>query len=138
MIDIDFFKLFNDTYGHQKGDEILKLVAQSLKNRVDMSEGFFARYGGEEFFVLLNGKTVEEVVDIAKDLNKVIHKLKIKHQTSTVTNSVTISIGIAHSTSTYPIEKDQLIQKADEVLYHSKEIGRNSVSLYYQNKVIQY
>ncbi|WP_226671083.1 diguanylate cyclase [Metabacillus litoralis] len=137
MIDIDCFKLFNDTYGHQKGDEVLKLVAQALKNRVEMVEGFFARYGGEEFFVLLNGKTVEEVVDLAKELNGVIHKLKIQHHTSTVTDSVTISIGIAHSTSTYFIEKDQLIQKADEALYQSKEMGRNSITLFYQNKVIQ-
>lgn len=135
MIDIDCFKLFNDTYGHQKGDEVLKLVAQSLKNRLDIVGGFFARYGGEEFFALLDGKSVEEAVDIAKDMNDVIHKLKIQHKTSTVTDTVTISIGIAHSTSANLVEKEQLISKADEALYHSKQIGRDSISLFYQNEI---
>lgn len=135
MIDIDCFKLFNDTYGHQKGDEVLKLVAQSLKNRLDMVGGFFARYGGEEFFALLEGKSVEEAVDIAKDMNDVIHKLKIQHKTSTVTDTVTISIGIAHSTSANLVEKEQLISKADEALYRSKQIGRDSISLFYQNEI---
>lgn len=135
MIDIDCFKLFNDTYGHQKGDEVLKLVAQSLKNRLDMVGGFFARYGGEEFFALLDGKSVEEAVDIAKDMNDVIHKLKIQHKTSTVTDTVTISIGIAHSTSANLVEKEQLISKADEALYRSKQIGRDSISLFYQNEI---
>lgn len=135
MIDIDCFKLFNDTYGHQKGDEVLKLVAQSLKNRLDMVGGFFARYGGEEFFALLDGKSVEEAVDIAKDMNHVIHKLKIQHKTSTVADTITISIGIAHSTSANLVEKEQLISKADEALYRSKQIGRDSISLFYQNEI---
>ena len=100
-----------------------------------MVGGFFARYGGEEFFALLDGKSVEEAVDIAKDMNDVIHKLKIQHKTSTVTDTVTISIGIAHSTSANLVEKEQLISKADEALYHSKQIGRDSISLFYQNEI---
>ena len=68
-------------------------------------------------------------------MNHVIHKLKIQHKTSTVADTITISIGIAHSTSANLVEKEQLISKADEALYRSKQIGRDSISLFYQNEI---
>lgn len=130
MIDIDCFKLFNDTYGHQLGDNALKAVAGALQSETEKSDGFLARYGGEEFFVLFEGKSYDEGVKIAKSLNLFIFDLNIKHATSTVSDRVTISIGIAQLMVSEEINPEELLKRADKALYGSKEAGRNTVSYY--------
>ncbi|MBN1356241.1 diguanylate cyclase [bacterium] len=123
MADIDHFKKFNDTYGHQAGDEILKGVARLLKEEAREVDPV-ARYGGEEFVVLLLGCDVKTACRIAERIRKACAKKQFAIRNRTV--SVTLSIGIA----SYPAQGDQseqLIAAADKALYRAKEAGRNRV-----------
>ncbi|WP_261180002.1 diguanylate cyclase [Anaerobacillus sp. CMMVII] len=127
MIDIDCFKLYNDRYGHQQGDECLKQVALTLKSTINRQSDFVARYGGEEFSVILSGTDEEGAILVAERLRKTIERLTIPHQASTVSTVVTISLGVA---TDIPIKEtcyQDLINKADQALYLAKENGRNRV-----------
>lgn len=129
MTDIDHFKKFNDTYGHQTGDMVLAMVSKVLlkntrKNRV--RNDIAGRYGGEEFVVLLPDTDKEEAMESAERIRKEIKKMILK-STKGETLSVTISIGVFSSEDSN-IEPKELIEKADKALYNSKETGRNKVS----------
>ncbi|MDR0305083.1 MAG: diguanylate cyclase [Chitinispirillales bacterium] len=126
MIDVDKFKTFNDTYGHQHGDVVLQTVAKILTHTLKRSGDFAARYGGEEFSVLLPNTDIDGVTDIAEQIRKAIEKESIPCKDGSITN-VTISIGV-HSLE--PSQNDtiqSLIAKADEALYAAKNTGRNKV-----------
>ncbi|RKQ60806.1 diguanylate cyclase [Vogesella indigofera] len=125
MIDIDHFKLFNDHYGHQAGDDCLKLVAKSLQERLWRAHDVVARYGGEEFVCLLPNCEPVHAKAKAEQLRMAIEALGIPHAASPVNGMVTISIGIATQvpgSNSYP---EQLLSAADKALYAAKVAGRN-------------
>lgn len=127
MLDIDHFKSFNDTYGHQLGDEVIRLVAgcMSAKTKEDDTA---ARYGGEEFSVVLPGAGLEEAKDVAEKIRVTVAGQKIVRKASRQTlGSVTLSIGVA---LLRPQDSDvDLIERADAALYAAKHAGRNCVQL---------
>lgn len=127
MCDIDDFKAYNDTYGHQKGDECLKLVAQKLSKTLKRPLDMVSRYGGEEFIVLLPDTSLKGATHIAESLREQIESLKIMHETSTATDVVTISLGVASTIPTHKSSYEVLILAADNALYKAKESGRNRV-----------
>ena len=129
MIDIDHFKLYNDDYGHQAGDECLLQVAQGLSEIIVRKTDLMARYGGEEFICLLPNTDETAAFLIAEDLRTKIVKLQIPHMKGNDENILTISLGVATS---IPEIKDsdysELIKDADHALYKSKKNGRNKTS----------
>lgn len=125
IIDIDFFKKFNDFYGHLEGDQCLKKVAQALKNSLMRPVDIVARYGGEEFVALLPSTTHDGAVIVAKRIQENIKSLEIKHELSEVSKLVTVSIGIATIRPESQHEPVDLIKRADFGLYKAKNEGRN-------------
>jgi sigma-B regulation protein RsbU (phosphoserine phosphatase) len=128
IIDIDYFKKYNDTYGHLEGDKCLKDVAQSLKNTLKRPTDFVARYGGEEFGVIIDGDS-EQALNIAEFLRKTIEELNIPHKTSDK-GIVSISIGVNTLIPSAETTISNFIVEADQALYQSKENGRDQVTLY--------
>jgi len=128
LADIDYFKAFNDNYGHLEGDECLKKVAQALSSVCKRSTDLVARYGGEEFAVLLPDTTAENAMIEAEKLRAAVESLNIPHEHSSASSYCTVSIGV----HTIMVEKsdtpESLLQKADTGLYQAKETGRNKVS----------
>ncbi|WP_101226823.1 sensor domain-containing diguanylate cyclase [Colwellia sp. 75C3] len=125
ICDVDYFKKYNDSYGHAKGDEALYLIAQTLRKNLHEETDFVARYGGEEFVVVLKNTNKDNAQAVANNLIKIIADLKIPHRESDINDSVTISIGI-HS---FILDGQQqympFFELADEALYQAKEQGRN-------------
>lgn len=128
LIDVDFFKQYNDTYGHASGDDALQKIAMMLSHTVPNSNNLIARYGGEEFVVILPNKSVEEANTEANNIMNAIKLANIKHSQSSVSDRITISIGIATRTKGAITDTDTLMKKADIALYHSKAQGRNQAS----------
>ncbi len=126
MIDIDFFKNYNDHFGHPAGDECLKEVASGLSEVLRKSDTI-ARYGGEEFIVLLPGIGEKDAVRVSEKLRKTIESLEIKHIGSEVSKHVTISLGVASVIPERGMEPQTLISIADDALYDAKKEGRNQV-----------
>ena len=128
MFDIDNFKNYNDTMGHQMGDQILREVARLLKTTCD-GKGSVARYGGEEFTVILPNLAKDPAYGIAEELRKSIEDFQFKRQEVQPTKNLTISAGL----STYPedaLDKERLIYLADMALYEAKRSGKNKVCVY--------
>jgi two-component system cell cycle response regulator len=129
MIDIDYFKAFNDTYGHLSGDECIKNVAQVLNTSINRAGDLAARFGGEEFIVLLPDTELEGAIRIASIIRSTVEGLQIKHAGSSINSFVTVSLGVASiKPTTEGLAKD-LINAADQALYQAKEKGRNRVSV---------
>lgn len=129
MIDIDFFKPYNDNYGHGQGDETLRKVAKALEKTIKRASDFVARYGGEEFVILLKDINKDGVEAVANNLLNAVRELKITHEFSKIENYVTISIGASFYNSNSDITKLELLQKADETLYNVKNSGRNNFAI---------
>ncbi len=128
MLDVDFFKRYNDVYGHVMGDECLKAVARALKNGLTRDDDFVARYGGEEFAVILPNTDEQGVATVAERLMKNVRAAAIPHMKNDAADWVTISIG-ATSSRVRPDSADlDFIQKADEALYLAKQNGRDRYS----------
>jgi len=125
MFDIDHFKKFNDTYGHQTGDEVLQQVAEFVQDTIRKTD-VFCRYGGEEFAVILCGSDAEQGFLVAEKIRKVVERIKI--QTPIDTTKVTISLGVAQYLP--GDDEEEMIKKADSALYQSKERGRNRSSVF--------
>jgi diguanylate cyclase (GGDEF)-like protein len=128
MIDIDFFKQYNDTYGHLAGDNCLKLVAESLKNGVRRDDDFVARYGGEEFVAVLPDTNEAGVREVAARLLENVRALNIPHDTSAAAKHVTVSIGIVSVKVENGSSWKDYLKRADEALYLSKQNGRDRFS----------
>jgi len=129
MVDIDFFKQYNDTYGHDMGDLTLKAVATELKNYFNREYEYVFRLGGEEFGVILFDIDMQILKECLNDINKNIESLKIEHKNSKISNVVTISIGaVIYEPDSY-ISCNQLYKIADENLYKSKQNGRNQYTI---------
>lgn len=122
MTDVDHFKKFNDTYGHQAGDLVLFEVAKVLRERCRPSD-FVARYGGEEFTVILPGASATESLVVAERLRMAVEELEIKQECGTPLPGVTISLGIAEAKPQE--EMKSVLKRADGALYQAKQSGRN-------------
>jgi len=127
MCDIDFFKAYNDTYGHQEGDKCLKSVGNVLKGSGKRAGDLIARYGGEEFALLLPMTDAENTFKIAEKVQRDINSLKIPHKKSEVSSFVTLSFGLATLCSQTNTSPDHLVELADKALYQAKHEGRNRV-----------
>ena len=128
MIDIDYFKGYNDHYGHGAGDECLCRVAEVLSDGVSRSGDMVARYGGEEFAVILPETDLQSALLIAERLRQLVLGLNLPHAASRLGTRVTVSIGCATmDTATSITRATDLLQKADSMLYQAKKMGRNRV-----------
>jgi diguanylate cyclase (GGDEF)-like protein len=125
LCDIDFFKKYNDTYGHQAGDACLRQVADALRFCARRPVDLVARYGGEEFAVILPNTTISIAAQIAEEMRSVVNALQIPHVQSAVSEHVTLSLGIACMTPTLNTSPAMLIAAADTALYQAKAAGRN-------------
>ncbi len=127
LCDIDYFKLYNDSYGHQAGDECLKKVAQAIKGCAKRPADLTARYGGEEFALILPNTDLKGAVALAETIRETVKNLKISHKSSRVDKYVTLSLGVSSMNYSHRITSDNLIKLSDDALYKAKEQGRNCV-----------
>lgn len=127
MIDIDFFKAYNDRYGHQAGDHCLALIANTLQTCSQRAQDLVARYGGEEFVCLLPEASLPEACQLAEKLRGAIEQLNIEHLGSPVYGRVTVSIGVCCAIPSSTQGASQLVAQADQQLYQAKQSGRNRV-----------
>ena len=125
LIDVDYFKPYNDNYGHLAGDGCLRKVAAALDEVVHRPADLVARYGGEEFAVVLPNTDAAGATRIAEALMQKIHSLKIPHAGSGVADHITVSIGVASRVACDGASPDDMIKYADEALYRAKQAGRN-------------
>ncbi|MBD1840152.1 diguanylate cyclase [Coleofasciculus sp. FACHB-501] len=123
--DIDFFKLYNDTYGHQAGDECLKAVASAIRRAVKRSTDLVARYGGEEFAIILPYTVVEGAIRVAEQIRAEVKALAIAHVNSQASQQISLSLGIASVVPTLESSPAMLISAADTALYQAKAAGRD-------------
>jgi diguanylate cyclase (GGDEF)-like protein len=129
LMDVDFFKQFNDHYGHAMGDKCLKLIAQELQKVVRRAGEFVARYGGEEFVLIMPDIDEDHAVAFTNQLRQKVVDLAIPHEHSSCSEVVTMSFGIAFTAMTNrKMSKEDLLTAADEQLYIAKNQGRNCVS----------
>lgn len=127
MIDIDFFKLYNDHYGHVSGDYCLREVAQAIRSSVRRPQDLVARYGGEEIICLLPDTAEDGVIYVGEAVLEAVRELQLPHAESTVAPYVTISIGGACVLARDVADSRQLIEAADRELYRAKQLGRNRI-----------
>lgn len=127
LCDVDYFKLYNDTYGHLVGDTCLQRVAEAISRGLKRPADLLARYGGEEFAVVLPNTNALGAVQVAEKLRCEINHLMIPHATSAVSNYVTMSWGVSSIIPTHEFSLKQLIAAADKALYEAKEQGRNRI-----------
>jgi two-component system, cell cycle response regulator len=128
LCDVDFFKNYNDTYGHQAGDACLRSVAQSIQNKVRRAGDLAARYGGEEFAIVMPETDIHGARHVAEEIRKDLADMKIPHSESKAASFVTISCGIASMIPSNETSPQMLIENADQGLYKSKSQGRNCVN----------
>ena len=128
LLDIDFFKRYNDSYGHKQGDECLIAVAHAIDAAVNRPYDLVARYGGEEFVCILPQTEFAGALHIAQTIVERVNALKIPHKSSDISEFVTISAGLVTTIPKLEIPQDSLIEAADKQLYIAKEKGRNRVS----------
>ena len=128
MLDIDFFKQFNDIYGHLEGDDCLRRVAHALKGAMRRSDDVCLRYGGEEFACILPRTDHDGALDVAEQIRNAIEDLGIPHKGSAVSPVVTISVGVATGRSAADLSMELWISTADAMLYQGKRTGRNQVT----------
>ena len=127
LMDIDYFKLFNDHYGHQEGDDCLIQIAQTLAGVATRKTDLVARYGGEEFVCILPNTEKEDAKQIAEKFRRSIMEIQIPHEYSAAGSNVTISIGVATIIPEINSNCSLLIKASDEALYRAKANGRNQV-----------
>ncbi len=129
MIDIDYFKFYNDTYGHQDGDDCLKEVARALDDALERSGDFVSRYGGEEFVAVLPNTDLAGAMVVAENMKANVSDLKLKHESSKVSDHVTISLGVGSISPSRRSEPSDLILEVDKALYKAKQNGRNRIEI---------
>jgi len=127
MIDVDYFKPFNDHYGHGAGDKCLTQLAQAMQAEVNRPMDILARYGGEEFVALLPGTSLEGACKVAESLRQAVAALQIPHAFSPVAACVTISIGVTCFAQNGSKSTSEFLRQADQALYQAKQSGRNQV-----------
>lgn len=130
MVDVDFFKLYNDKFGHSAGDDALKNVAAAMRDTIVDETYFPARYGGEEFAIVLPGVSQLQTMEIAENLRKNIEALNIPHVSPRLDSVITVSIGLATLVPTVSENSKVLIELADKGLYLAKNRGRNQIAIF--------
>ncbi len=131
MIDIDFFKKYNDTYGHLQGDKCLKEVAEAIKNHAKRPRDIVVRFGGEEFMLLLPETKMDGAIRVAERILSGIENMKIEHSASPINQVVTVSIGVTSVIPDQNISVESVLEKADKALYTAKNDGRNCIRTIY-------
>lgn len=129
ILDIDYFKQYNDYYGHQEGDVCIRNIATTIKYMEERGNIFCARYGGDEFIIIYEGYSKENVLKMAEELKEQIMRLKVEHKSSKAFSIVTVSQGLCYD---YPHASNKVwdfLHTADMMLYHVKEYSRNSVGI---------
>ena len=129
MLDIDYFKKYNDTYGHQAGDETLVKVARAISETMRRPADIVARYGGEEFVVVLPNVPQEDAAKMSEIIRAKIEDLEIEHKLSSINKFLTMSLGIASMVPSSDSSPEELLNKADKALYNAKIRGRNCVTV---------
>ncbi len=127
MIDVDFFKNYNDELGHVAGDECLQRIAVAIRNSLKRPTDLVARYGGEEFIVLLPNTGLDGAVNLAEEIRVKVLEMKLAHPASVVSSYITVSLGVTGTCAGKEISKEALLKKSDEALYNAKAAGRNNV-----------
>ena len=127
MLDIDYFKPYNDRYGHVQGDACLKRVAQVLNSAATRARDLFARFGGEEFVLVLPATDEKSAVKIAERCRNLIFKEQIAHEASPASQILTVSIGVSSITPSHQDDPLRFIEEADRRLYQAKQRGRNCI-----------
>jgi diguanylate cyclase (GGDEF)-like protein len=130
IIDVDYFKLYNDSYGHLAGDFCLQQVAKVIKSSVQRVTDLVARYGGEEFAVILPATSAEGALQLAEKIIKNVRKLEIVHEKSAVSSFVSVSLGVASVIPEKEMTPASLIALADGALYAAKSSGRDRYILH--------
>jgi diguanylate cyclase (GGDEF)-like protein len=134
MVDIDHFKAYNDIYGHQAGDDCLRRVAGILRSAVQRPADIVARYGGEEFAIVLPNTDIGGAETVAEKIRMLIHRAKLPHQGSAVSEFITLSLGVTVMLP-HPLKApDDLIKIADQALYEAKKSGRDRIVCQLPNK----
>ena len=133
LCDVDFFKAYNDTYGHIAGDITLKNIAEAIQNAVqellDPNSFLVARYGGEEFAVILPRLNTQKTLEIAEHIRQNVYDLQIPHEQSKIGSYVTMSLGVASRQPDEELSPLELLMNADRALYRAKSEGRNRAAL---------
>ena len=132
LLDIDYFKRYNDSKGHQAGDHCLRKVASAIAKSVQRPADLAARYGGEEFAVILPNTDVQGAIHLANKIKIAVHNLEIEHPLSDVSDIVTISQGISSTIPDTETSLESLIYDADIALYNAKSQGRDQIKVYSQ------
>lgn len=128
LVDIDFFKRFNDSYGHTAGDRCLTMVAAALKRAMSRTVDVAVRYGGEEFACVLPECSHDEAMEVARQIHQRVQSLDIPHKASEAAPFVTVSVGVATAGCATGVSPEIWVRKADEQLYVAKFAGRNRVA----------
>ena len=132
LCDVDYFKLYNDTYGHQAGDRCLRDVAQAISKVIKRPADLAARYGGEELAIILPNTDPEGAKKVAEKINLQVKALHLPHINSPIDIYLTLSFGVAGVTPCHNSSPQKLIETADRALYRAKESGRNRIVLSYE------
>jgi diguanylate cyclase (GGDEF)-like protein len=127
LCDVDFFKAYNDHYGHQAGDECLKQVARALQSGCRRPADLAARYGGEEFALVLPETSLAGAAQVGEAVRQAVLQLQIPHEHSSIAAHVTLSVGVASLLPGTDAQPERLIAAADQALYQAKKLGRNRV-----------
>ncbi|MDM8529705.1 diguanylate cyclase [Anaerolineales bacterium HSG25] len=127
LADVDYFKYYNDNYGHLAGDIVLKQVAMAIEQAVRRTQDLAARYGGEEFAVILPNTDIKGGLSLAEQIQQEIEQLNISHDFSEVDQYITLSMGVAMFVPDEQLTIEDLIKSADKALYAAKEAGRNRI-----------
>jgi diguanylate cyclase (GGDEF)-like protein/PAS domain S-box-containing protein len=130
MVDIDFFKQYNDTYGHNRGDEVLKSIANALKESLKRPVDFIFRLGGEEFGIITSDIDFEGALELSNQLLQAVRDLGIEHKSSKISDIVTISMGIKIVNLEAKLDETTIYKLADNALYEAKEKGRDKVIIH--------
>lgn len=125
LVDVDYFKAYNDTYGHVMGDHCLRTIAEAIGRDCLRPSDLLARYGGEEFGVILVEADEEAAFEVAERIRRRIEDLEMEHEASDVSEAITVSIGLAAQVPGESRDPVDLVRRADEALYEAKEAGRN-------------
>ena len=127
LCDVDYFKQFNDTYGHQQGDYCLRQVAMTLQGSFSRAEDVVTRYGGEEFGIILPNTDLNKALEMAEEMQNKIESINIPHMKSDVAHHVTVSVGVGVILPDKETTMSTLIDAADKALYQAKNDGRNLI-----------
>ncbi|MBE0598213.1 MAG: GGDEF domain-containing protein [Desulfuromonadales bacterium] len=130
MIDVDYFKKYNDYYGHLEGDDCLRQIARALKTVIERGTDLVARYGGEEFAVILPDTDCQGAQVLSERIARSVLALNLPHADSDISEWVTLSMGIASAADHVLVDGSQLVEFADQAMYRAKKNGRNRYEVF--------